>query len=89
MRALRGRKDQNPLSKTRSRGLRGVKEVMIFKCPYCAAEYEIIMARLSFRQRSYAKCGVCHRTMYSWNSQNVPLFTFVNASEDKASAILL
>jgi hypothetical protein len=49
------------------------------QCPYCRAEYELTTARLSFRQRSHAKCHVCHRTMYSWSSRNVPLFTFVNA----------
>lgn len=37
-------------------------------------------ARLSFRQRSYAKCQVCHQTMYSWNSRKVPMFTLLNAS---------
>jgi hypothetical protein len=54
----------------------------IFKCPYCRAEYEMTTARLSFQQRSYAKCQVCHRTMYSWNSRNVPIFTLMNGSED-------
>jgi hypothetical protein len=59
----------------------------IFRCPYCRAEYEMTTARLSFLQRSYAKCHVCHRTMYSWTSRNVPIFTFVNAFEDKATDI--
>jgi hypothetical protein len=59
----------------------------IFKCPYCRADYEMTTARLSFRQRSYAKCDACHRTMYSWNSRNVPRFTFTNTFDDKASAI--
>ena len=47
--------------------------MVIFKCPYCQAEYEMTTARLSFRQRSYAKCHVCYRTMYSWTSRNVNL----------------
>jgi hypothetical protein len=59
--------------------------MVIFKCPYCQAEYEMTTARLSFRQRSYAKCHVCYRTMYSWTSRNVPVFTFVNAFEKKTS----
>jgi transposase-like protein len=57
--------------------------MLIFKCPYCRTEYEMTTARLSFQQRSYAKCHVCHKTMYSWNSRNVPMFTLVNASESK------
>jgi hypothetical protein len=55
----------------------------IFKCPYCAAEYELTMAHLSFQQRSYANCQVCHRTMYSWSSRNVPRFTLMNPPEVK------
>jgi hypothetical protein len=51
------------------------------------AEYELTTARLSFRQRSHAKCHVCHRTMYSWTSRNGPLFTFVNAFVEKTSDI--
>jgi hypothetical protein len=39
----------------------------IFKRPYCRTEYEMMKARLSFQQRSYAKCQVCHQPMYSWN----------------------
>jgi hypothetical protein len=66
-----------------------VKDMVIFKCPYCQAEYEMTTARLSFRQRSYAKCHVCYRTMYSWTSRNVPVFTFVNAFEEKTSDIQL
>ena len=58
-----------------------------FKCPYCRIEYEMTTARLSFQQRSYAKCQVCHQTMYSWNSRNVPLFKLVNASEDRSSDV--
>jgi hypothetical protein len=55
----------------------------IFKCPYCAAEYELTTARLSFQQRSYAKCQVCHQTMYSWSSRNVPRFTLTKSSESQ------
>ena len=40
-------------------------------------------ARLSFQQRSYAKCKICHQTMYSWNSRSVPIFTLMNASESE------
>ena len=58
--------------------------MVIFKCPYCGTEYEMTTARLSFQQRSYAKCQVCNQTMYSWNSRNVPLFKLMNASEDKS-----
>ena len=54
--------------------------MVIFKCPYCRAEYEMTTAHLSFRQRSYIKCQVCHQTMYSWNSRNVPIFTLIKAS---------
>jgi DNA-directed RNA polymerase subunit RPC12/RpoP len=53
----------------------------IYKCPHCRSEYGLIMARLSFRQRSYAKCQVCHKTMYSWNGSNVPRFTLVRRSD--------
>lgn len=55
----------------------------VFKCFYCSAEYELITARLSFRQRSYVKCDVCCQTMYSWNSRNVPRFTLMKPSEGK------
>jgi hypothetical protein len=44
-------------------------------------------ARLSFKQRSYAKCQVCHQTMYSWNSRNVPIFTLMKASEGETPDI--
>jgi hypothetical protein len=44
-------------------------------------------AHLAFQQRSYAKCQVCYRTMYSWASRNVPLFTLMNASEGSESDI--
>jgi hypothetical protein len=57
--------------------------MVIFKCPYCRTEYEMTTARLAFQQRSYANCQVCYRTMYSWNSRNVPLLTLMNACEGK------
>jgi predicted Zn finger-like uncharacterized protein len=47
----------------------------LFKCPHCHAEYEMMMASLSFRQRSYAHCQKCWKTMYSWDSARVPRFT--------------
>jgi transposase-like protein len=59
--------------------------MVIFKCPYCRAEYEMTTARLSFRQRSYAKCHVCLRTMYSWTARNVSLLTLVNAFDGRTS----
>ena len=58
--------------------------MVTFKCPYCRTEYGMTMAHLAFQQRSYAKCQVCYRTMYSWASRNVPLFTLMDASEGKA-----
>jgi hypothetical protein len=61
--------------------------VVIFKCPYCRTEYEMTTARLSFQQRSYAKCQVCYQTMYSWNSRNVPIFTLMNAPNDETPDI--
>jgi hypothetical protein len=61
--------------------------MVIFKCPYCRTEYEMTTAPLSFQQRSYAKCQVCHQTMYSWNSRNVPIFTLMNASKGETSDI--
>ena len=61
--------------------------MVIFKCPYCRAEYEVTTARLSFQQRSYAKCKACHQTMYSWNSRSVPIFTLVKASNGEAADI--
>jgi len=61
--------------------------MVIFKCPYCRTEYEMTTARLSFQQRSYAKCQICNQTMYSWNSRNVPLFKLMNVSEDRSSDI--
>ena len=59
--------------------------MVIFKCPYCGTKYEMTTARLSFQQRSYAKCQICSQTMYSWNSRNEPLFKLMNISEDKSS----
>jgi predicted Zn finger-like uncharacterized protein len=61
--------------------------MVIFKCPYCRTEYEMTTAHLSFQQRSYAKCQVCHQTMYSWNSRTVPIFTLMNASKGETSDI--
>ena len=58
----------------------------ILKCPYCRTDYEMMTARLSFQQRSYAKCQVCQRTMYSWNSRNVPIFTLKSASTGERPA---
>jgi hypothetical protein len=54
--------------------------MVIFKCPFCRTDYEMMTARPSFRQRSYAKCQVCQQTMYSWNSRNVPIFKLRSAS---------
>jgi transcription elongation factor Elf1 len=53
----------------------------IFKCPHCRSEYELVMGHLSFRQRSYANCQICSKTMYSWNSSHVPCFTLVKRSD--------
>ena len=61
--------------------------MVIFKCPYCRTEYEMTTAHLSFKQRSYAKCEVCHKTMYSWNSRNVPILTLISASNGQTSDI--
>lgn len=61
--------------------------MVIFKCPFCRAEYEMTTAHLAFQQRSYAKCQVCYRTMYSWASRTVPLFVLVDASEDKTLGV--
>ena len=62
--------------------------MVIFKCPYCGTEYEMMTARrLSFQQRSYAKCQVCHQTMYSRNSRDVPIFTLLNASKGETPDI--
>ena len=53
----------------------------IFKCPYCRTEYELIMTHISFRQRSYANCGSCSKTMYSWDSSRVPHFTLLEQAD--------
>ena len=44
-------------------------------------------ARLSFEQRSYANCQVCHQTMYSWSSRNVPRFTLTKPSESQSHIV--
>jgi ssDNA-binding Zn-finger/Zn-ribbon topoisomerase 1 len=59
----------------------------IYKCPHCRTEYELIMAHLSFRQRSYANCQACHKTMYSWNGSSVPRFTLVKRSDGEFSNV--
>lgn len=61
--------------------------MVIFKCPYCRAEYEMTTAHLAFQQRSYAKCQVCYRTMYSWASRNVPLFVLIDASAAETPSV--
>jgi hypothetical protein len=63
--------------------------MVIYKCPFRRTEYEMTTAHLLFRQQSYAKCQVCHQTMYSWNSRNVPIFTLINAAKGEASDIQL
>lgn len=55
----------------------------IFKCPHCRAEYELLMTNVSFRQRSYANCQRCWKTMYSWNSSRVPHFRLLDLPESK------
>jgi hypothetical protein len=59
--------------------------MVIFRSPYCRNEYEMTTAHLSFQQRSYAKCQVCHQTMHSWNSRNVPIFRLIRASDGETS----
>ena len=49
--------------------------------PLLSHRYELTTAHLSFQQRSYANCQVCHRTMYSWSSRTVPCFALVNPAE--------
>ena len=61
--------------------------MVIFKCPYCRTEYEMTTAPLSFKQRSYAKCQVCHQTMYSRNFRDVPIFTLMSASKGETPGI--
>jgi predicted Zn finger-like uncharacterized protein len=60
--------------------------MVMFKCPYCRTEYEMTTARLSFQQRSYARCQICNQTMYSWNSRNVPIFKLKSASTGERPA---
>ncbi len=62
--------------------------MVIFKChPHCGTQYEMTTAHVSSKQQCYAKCQVCNQTMYSWNSQNVPIFTLVNASKGETPDI--
>jgi hypothetical protein len=63
-----------------------VKGMSLFKCPYCQTGYEMLTARLSFQQRSYAKCQVCQKTMYSWNARNVPIFTLVPINDSEGAS---
>ena len=60
----------------------------IFKCPHCEARYELIVTHVSFRQRSYATCQVCWKTMYSWDSARVPRFTLIEQPDTSARACL-
>ena len=53
----------------------------VFKCPHCKTEYELIMASISFRQRSYANCQRCSKPMYSWDSSRVPRFVLLQQSD--------
>jgi len=46
--------------------------MVIFKCPFCRTDYEMMTARLSFQQRSYAKCQVCNETMYTGIPETYP-----------------
>ena len=46
----------------------------------------MIMASLSFRQRSYVKCEACSKTMYSWNSSRVPRFERKAASNGTSAS---
>jgi hypothetical protein len=57
-------------------------KMTIYKCPHCRAEYELIMTYVSYRQRSYAHCQVCWKTMYSWDSPRVPHFTLVKQPDN-------
>ena len=63
------------------------EKMTIFKCPYCRTEYELIWVHLSFNQRSYANCQVCHKAMYSWSSRNVPRLTLVEPAEGTGTII--
>ena len=55
--------------------------MIIFKCPHCQAKYELIMTHVSFRQRSYANCQKCWKTMYSWHSLRVPRFKLLQPAD--------
>jgi hypothetical protein len=79
-------RDQTFSYRQRERMLNGMET---FKCPYCRTEYEMMTAHLAFQQRSYAKCQVCYRTMYSWASRNVPVFTLLSASDGEATDVKL
>jgi hypothetical protein len=57
----------------------------IFKCPHCRTEYHLILTAISFRQRDHANCQNCMKTMYSWNSRNVPHFTLSEQAMGKRS----
>ena len=57
------------------------EHMTFFKCPHCEARYELIVSHVSYRQRSYANCQVCWKTMYSWDSTRVPRFTLVEQPE--------
>jgi hypothetical protein len=61
--------------------------MQIFRCPHCRAEYEMLKASISFRQRSYANCQICFKTMYSWNSSRVPRFTLLKRPEPQPARV--
>jgi hypothetical protein len=45
------------------------------------------MSYVSFRQRSYANCQACWKTMYSWNSTRVPRFTLREQTDGKLARV--
>ena len=59
----------------------------IFKCPHCQAQYELMITHISFRQRSYANCQVCWKTMYSWDSSRVPRFTLLQKADTPKTSV--
>jgi hypothetical protein len=59
--------------------------MVVFKCPDCRTGYKMTIARLSSKQRGYAKCQLCHQTMYSWNFRNAPIFALTETSDGKTS----
>ena len=59
----------------------------IFKCPHCEAKYEMIMTYISFRQRSYANCQACWKTMFSWDSSRVPRFTLLLKADTPQTSV--